>query len=93
MEKSNAQRVTELCRQLNIQPPSYILECHPGVEGIWSGKAQFKDEFAMPSRMSEVKGVLSRRFAKERIAEEVLKWLLDEKRRRQALIAQVWGSP
>lgn len=79
-----SQQVIQVCRRLGIHPPNYILLPQPDGEDVWNGYARFNDRI-VPSDVGIVSGVYTEQFAKERVAEEALKWLLTEERRRKKL--------
>ena len=80
-----AQQVAQICGHLGIVPPSYQLQKHPDLEGVWSGYAAFSDP-RLPQRLGEVQEVYSKRLVKETIAADVLQWLrrLEDARRKVA---------
>lgn len=77
-----SQQVNQLCLQLGINPPRYALQPQPDEDDMWNGRAQFDDRI-VPQDVGVVNGVYTERFARERVAEQVLKWLLSEERRRK----------
>ncbi|KAL2156058.1 hypothetical protein VTH82DRAFT_803 [Thermothelomyces myriococcoides] len=60
------------------------LQQHDKKFGLWDGHADFgRDKLKVPEGISRVTNVLGRRNARNRVAEEVLKWLKTEKTKRE----------
>lgn len=86
------QRVQEMCRRLGLQAPRYELRpaaaAGGGVGGpLWSGEPSFAGAAGphlVPEGVGRVEGVYGKKFAKERIAEEVLAHLLQIEAQRSA---------
>jgi hypothetical protein len=74
------QRVMEMCRRLDLLPPTYRLTAAgPTGSGVWDGVPDFgRDSMEVPEGLGIVKGVFGKAKAKEMMAEEVLRWLLEK---------------
>ncbi|KAK4106630.1 hypothetical protein N658DRAFT_415637 [Parathielavia hyrcaniae] len=101
-------RVADLCRLMGLAVPAYKLTPSPGIppadhttgggHQYWDGHADFgADAIKVPEEgLGRVANVYGKKNARERVAEEVLAWLVREERARQdeadALLAQMgWG--
>ncbi|KAK4237410.1 hypothetical protein C8A03DRAFT_34657 [Achaetomium macrosporum] len=86
------QRVTHLCQQLGITPPQYRITPSTSTTSTTSdssGAAYFDgypdfgaDSVKVPDGLGRVASVYGKKNARERIAEEVLAWLVAEEKRR-----------
>ncbi|KAI2637364.1 hypothetical protein GGS21DRAFT_549442 [Xylaria nigripes] len=86
-QPSSVYLVSQLCSSLNLPSPSYVVES-PDNDGLYNGYANFGlDRGLMPFDVSKLRGVtdvLGQKLAKEKIAKEVLEYLVAEKEKRDA---------
>ncbi|KXX76461.1 hypothetical protein MMYC01_207907 [Madurella mycetomatis] len=78
-------RVTEMCRLLQITAPRYDLK--PSDDRGWSytGHPDFgNDNLKVPKGLGVIEPTYGKTQAKERIAEKVLMWLLEEEAKRES---------
>lgn len=77
-EVSACHLVSECCKRLGLRAPLYKLEAHKTMAGFWSGYPQFDvtESSDFPEGLGYVKDVMGKKYAKEKIAEKVLKHLL-----------------
>ena len=71
------QRIPAICARLKFQPPQYKLHPDPESHSFFSGWAEFPSGIDMPTQMGHVSNVYTRKAAKEAIAVNVLKRLLE----------------
>lgn len=89
-EVSAAQRVAELCPKLGIQQPQYNLiptttGANAGQQGYFTGGPDFgRDRHLIPDYVGWVDGIYPKKWAKEKSAEGVLKFLLQMQENRRA---------
>ncbi|KAK4123695.1 hypothetical protein N657DRAFT_573227 [Parathielavia appendiculata] len=101
-EPATTTRVADLCRLMGLAVPIYKITPSPGIptSGVngghqyWDGHADFgADGIKVPEGLGTVANVYGKKNARERIAEEVLTWLVREDRARReeadALMAQL----
>ncbi|KAK5664033.1 hypothetical protein OQA88_247 [Cercophora sp. LCS_1] len=91
-EVSAVDKVGELCNYLGFQRPAYkIMVAEPGSDTpFYHGFADFGiDRHSFGEEIFEVKKCFSKKGAKEQIAEKVLRFLLEEKTKRQQQIAKL----
>ncbi|KAK1991503.1 hypothetical protein LX36DRAFT_346061 [Colletotrichum falcatum] len=83
-ELSATQRVRELCGRLKYPVPHYRLTEDTTVPGgdFWNGRADFSNDLRVPEGLGAVNKVLTKKAAKDRMAENVLAWLLHEQEKR-----------
>lgn len=93
-EVSAVDRVKELCVHLGMQNPSYkIVESEPGSSIFYNGYADFGvDHISFGTERFEVKNCFTKKGAKEQIAEQALRWLIVEKKRRDDQNAALLGN-
>ncbi|KAI3336391.1 hypothetical protein HD806DRAFT_4004 [Xylariaceae sp. AK1471] len=86
-QPSATHQVSQLCDSLGLPAPTYRLEPMSAGGEFWRGRADFGVYSAtLPfdvSRLVRVESVLGKRAAKENIAEDLLKYLREEKRTRE----------
>jgi hypothetical protein len=82
-------RVEDLCRVMGLTIPRYKITASPTADAaapntdFFEGHADFgSDAIQVPEGLGQVSNVYGRRNARERIAEEVLVWLVDEEKKR-----------
>lgn len=90
------QVVSELCRRLGIAPPQYRLQrADDDASGmLFTGYADFgADSVKVPAGLGHLsERTWGQRFARERIAEQLLGWLVREERRRREDEAALLGE-
>ncbi|KAK0711108.1 hypothetical protein B0H67DRAFT_646513 [Lasiosphaeris hirsuta] len=96
-ERPAAERVRDLCKHLGIIQPKYHVvstaTSAPGNALFFDGRADFgTDAVTVPETVGRVTACLSRASTKERIAEEVLVYLIEEKARREEQFRAVAGG-
>jgi hypothetical protein len=102
-EPATTTRVGSLCRLMGLAVPTYRItpsaevSSTSGKNEYWDGYADFgADGIKVPEGLGKVANVYGKKNARERIAEEVLEWLVKEERTRReeadALMAQL-GYP
>ncbi|KAK4043194.1 hypothetical protein C8A01DRAFT_32684 [Parachaetomium inaequale] len=93
-------RVEDLCRLIGLAIPQYKIAPvdSPSLSGtqFFDGRADFGvDAIKVPDGLGKVANVYGRKNARERVAEEVLVWLVGEERKRVAeaeeMLAQIGG--
>jgi hypothetical protein len=88
------QRVVELCRRLSFVPPRYILMPDESTNSYWSGgPAWGSDQMNFPPDVGKIEHILGKKFAREKIAEDVLTHLLQVQAQRKAELDQVMKTP
>ena len=74
-------RVTEVCRRLGVAPPKYEIETQPQTNGsyLFDGMAVMGplETVQLPDTVGRVRGIRSKVIAKETMAEDVLRYLLN----------------
>jgi hypothetical protein len=96
-------RVEDLCRVMGLAIPQYKVTASPSADAaapntsFFEGHADFgPDAIQVPEGLGQVSNVYGRRNARERIAEEVLVWLVGEEKKRlrevDEMMAQVVGE-
>lgn len=86
-------RVAELCRRLKIAVPRYEMTAADELNYFFNGFPDFGvDSVKVPGDLGFVTNVYGRNGAREKIAEEVLFWLLKEERRRQKDVEALLGE-
>ncbi|TPX12044.1 uncharacterized protein E0L32_007159 [Thyridium curvatum] len=88
-ENSAAARVAQLCHQLNVPLPRYVVIAHDRVPGWFSGYADFGGDMRIPPQIGRVEDVYGRKAAKEQMAEQVLQYLLEVEAERKRLVETV----
>lgn len=82
-------RVIQLCQELRYEVPAYSI--HPsskGPEGFYDGIANFgRDSLSVPDGLGYDRSCFGKEGTKQRIAEEVVKWLLGVKTERNKKLA------
>ncbi|KAK2050426.1 hypothetical protein LZ31DRAFT_548269 [Colletotrichum somersetense] len=93
-ELSTTQRVRELCGRLKYPVPHYKLTEDPTVPGgdFWNGRADFSNDLRVPEGLGVVNKVLTKKAAKDRMAEDILAWLLHSQEERSKLAKTLIGG-
>ncbi|KAI0128834.1 hypothetical protein BJ170DRAFT_594661 [Xylariales sp. AK1849] len=91
-EVSSVLHVAELCQQLGFQAPAYRLT--QAKQGYWTGYPEFNslDGHSFPPGTGHVTDILGKNFAKEKIAEELMKELREVEAKRDKTLQEVLGS-
>jgi len=82
--RSFASQVPELCHRLGINVPHYKIEKISEGESLYRAHADFGNDPMIDGEVGEVTGIFGQKKAKERVAEEVFKFLKDIERQRKA---------
>ncbi|OHE92014.1 hypothetical protein CORC01_12705 [Colletotrichum orchidophilum] len=72
---SAERRVRDLCTQLHLPVPRYITTPDPALENFWDGRADFDGSPRIPGDLGTVRKILTKKAAKEKMAEGILGWL------------------
>ncbi|KAK2011456.1 hypothetical protein LZ32DRAFT_648499 [Colletotrichum eremochloae] len=93
-ELSAMQRVRELCSRLKYPVPHYRLTEDTTVPGgdFWNGRADFNNDLRVPEDLGTVNKVLTKKAAKNRMAEDILAWLLYEQEKRNGMAKTFLGG-
>ncbi|KAK4165295.1 hypothetical protein QBC43DRAFT_315654 [Cladorrhinum sp. PSN259] len=83
-------RVEEMCRRLNLVTPRYDVTPNSTTDGHFDGYADFGvDTARIPTDVTRVSMIYSKRFTKEAIAEKLLKRLFEIEGQRQEELAEL----
>lgn len=88
-ENSAAARVAQLCHQLNIPLPRYVVIAHDRVPGWFGGYADFGGDMRIPPQIGRVEDAYGRKAAREQMTEQVLQYLLEVEAERKRLVETV----
>ncbi|KAK2025562.1 hypothetical protein LX32DRAFT_51967 [Colletotrichum zoysiae] len=91
---STTQRVRELCGRLKYPVPHYRLTEDTTVPGgdFWNGRADFNHDPRVPEGLGVVNKVLTKKAAKDRMAEDILTWLLHKQEERNKVAKTLLGG-
>jgi hypothetical protein len=90
-ELSTAAKVVELCLQLRMTPPAYVMQqSDPATPMLWSGYAHFPQEGRVTGRIGEFVNVFGKKNAKDQCAQQVLEFLEGIKRHRMNMAMEIY---
>ncbi|RYP20919.1 hypothetical protein DL766_008071 [Monosporascus sp. MC13-8B] len=96
-ERPATHEVNELCRNLGLQPPRYVVTADPQNQGFWNGHAEFDPHGPLPAQLpaaaGRVEGAYGKKLARQQIAEGVLPHLRRVWDARQAEIRAFMSGP
>lgn len=80
---SAAIRVEEMCKRLGIQTPKYKIE-PAGTPTNYNGSAEFGVDMQIPDTVGRVSDCCGKAFTREKVAEEVIKYLFQVEAKRNS---------
>ena len=84
-QTSAATRVPEICKELGLTPPAYMMSNTPEAPMMWSGYATFPLNTEVPDRIGVFKDVMGKKQAKECCAKMVIEFLEEYMKKKEKL--------
>ncbi|KAL2881349.1 hypothetical protein SGCOL_003299 [Colletotrichum sp. CLE4] len=89
---SAEKRVPDLCTQLHLPVPRYIITPDSALEDFWDGRADFDGDPRIPADLGTVRRILHKKAAREKMAGAILAWLEAEVEKRERTAKLVLGK-
>ncbi|KFX98386.1 hypothetical protein V490_02336 [Pseudogymnoascus sp. VKM F-3557] len=86
MQLTPGAEIVQICLELRLGLPAYVMKNEPAGSAFWSGYAHFPSNPIIDGRVGEFTNVFGKNNAKGDCAREVLKFLKDIKRNRESIL-------